>query len=98
MQTSMFGLGSWDLEKRYSEFYNLHQTLAKRKKYLPKFPPKKLKNMKDQVIEERKEALAKYMNDLMHCFNIFSDPDVKSFIAMRDKEMMCKYFKSLYEY
>lgn len=47
MHTSNYGLGSWELEKRYSEFYNLHQALAKRRKHLPKFPPKKLKNMKD---------------------------------------------------
>ena len=65
---------------------------------MPKFPPKKLIHMKDQVIEERKEALAKYMNELIQHFNIFADNDVCSFIAMKDKELMRTYFKSLYEY
>lgn len=42
--------------------------------------------MKDEVIEERKESLAKYMNELVWCFNIFADPDVCNFIAMKDRE------------
>lgn len=88
----------WDVEKRYSEFYNLHQLLSKKKKHLPKFPPKKLKNMKEEVIEERKEALAKYMNELLNHFNIFADMEVCNFISMKDKEKMWTYFKSLYDY
>ena len=54
--------------------------------------------MKEQVIEERRDALSKYMNELVQHFNIFSDPDVCSFISMKDKEMMRTYFKSLYDY
>ena len=48
--------------------------------------------MRDQVIEERKEALAKYMNELIQHFNIFADKDVCNFIAMKDKELMRTYF------
>jgi hypothetical protein len=55
---------------------------------MPKFPPKKIKNMKDQVIGERKETLAKYMNELLQAFNIFGDLDVVNFIAMKDKDFM----------
>ncbi len=65
---------------------------------LPKFPPKKLKKLKEQVVDERKESLARYMNDLLLYINIFADPDICAFIAMRDKEIMRAYFKSLYEY
>lgn len=54
--------------------------------------------MNDQVIEERKESLSKYMNELVLCYNIFGDPDVCNFIAMKDKDFMWKHFKSLYEY
>lgn len=54
--------------------------------------------MKEQVIEERKEALAKYMNELLMRFNIFAEPDVCNFIAMKDKDKMRSYFKSLYDY
>jgi hypothetical protein len=55
---------------------------------LPKFPPKKiLNNMKDEVIEERKESLAKYMNELLLVhFNIFADNDVCEFISMKDNK------------
>jgi hypothetical protein len=55
---------SWEVERRYSEFRTLHQTLSGKKKVkLPKFPPKKLlQNKSSHVIEERREALAKYMN------------------------------------
>lgn len=38
------------------------------------------------------------MNELVACFNIFSDNDVTSFISMKDKGEMRKYFKSLYDY
>ena len=63
----------WEVEKRYSEFYGLHQALTKRRtKNLPKFPPKRWK-MSDLVIEERKEALSNYMNELLFLFNIFAD-------------------------
>ena len=67
---------TWDVEKRYSEFHTLHQALSKKKGLiirpapgsqtasLPKFPPKKIKNMNSAVIEERKESLSKYMNEL----------------------------------
>ena len=88
----------WDVEKRFSEFYNMHQAIAKRRKNLPKFPPKKLKRMKDHVILERQEALAKYMNELLLHFNIFADNDVCDFISMKDKDYMRTYFKSLHEY
>jgi len=40
------------------------------------------------VIEERKEALTKYMNELAIVINIFADPDVYNFIAMKDTELM----------
>jgi hypothetical protein len=38
------------------------------------------------------------MNELLNHFNIFSDPDVCSFIAMKDKDFMRKHFKHLYDY
>jgi PX domain len=73
MQTQLM---TWEVDKRYSEFHNLHQTLSKKRivkntggigsagsgmiggtgsasntpNQLPKFPPKKLKSLKDQVI------------------------------------------------
>ena len=55
---------------------------------LPKFPPKKIKNMNSEVIDERKESLSKYMNELVQVFNIFGDQDVRNFIAMKDTEFM----------
>jgi len=75
---------SWQVDKRYSEFHTLHQTLAAKKRCrVPKFPPKKLLKSQ-QVIEERREALAKYMNALVIGYNIFADPDVCQFITPVD--------------
>ena len=69
MQTQLI---TWDVERRFSEFHNLHQAISGRKKNIkggarefPKFPPKKLKSMNDQVIDERKDSLSKYMNELL---------------------------------
>jgi PX domain len=55
---------------------------------MPKFPPKKIKNMNSEVIEERKESLSRYMNELAQVLNIFGDQDVRNFIAMKDTEFM----------
>lgn len=49
-------------------------------------------------MEERRESLARYMNELLLYLNIFADRDICGFIAMRDKEVMRTYFKSLCEY
>ena len=38
------------------------------------------------------------MNELLLYFNIFSDQDVCSFIAMKDKDLMRKHFKNLCDY
>jgi hypothetical protein len=54
--------------------------------------------MKEQVIEERKETLAKYMNELVLTFNIFSDPDVTAFIAIKNNDKMRAHLKSLFDY
>ena len=103
----MCPISEWEVEKRYREFHSLHQVLAGKKKagvrlVLPKFPPKKLlKNKSSHVIQERREALANYMNELVQSFNIFSDPEVCSFISMKDSknaQIMRAYFKNLYEY
>ncbi len=54
--------------------------------------------MNSEVIEERKEALSRYMNELVQVLNIFGDPDICNFIAMKDTDFMRKHFKSLYDY
>lgn len=53
--------------------------------------------MNSEVIDERKESLSKYMNELVQVFNIFGDQDVRNFIAMKDTEFMWKHFKNLYD-
>eukprot|EP00347_Sterkiella_histriomuscorum_P010590 403375693 len=95
METQM---KTWSVDRRYSEFRDLHIQLSKTKKYLPKFPPKKLNKLKDQVIESRKISLSNYMNELCSSFNIFDDKDIIEFIQMKDKEYMRQYFQNLYEY
>jgi len=86
----------WDIEKRYSEFYSLHNQLKEKMniKFLPKFPEKKFLKLSGSVVEERKVKLAHYMNELNKSLDIFKDDDLIAFINLNDKEMILSYMKN----
>lgn len=72
---------TWVVEHRYSDFRNLHTQvmiisnlkmlqISKTRKHLPKFPPKKINKMQDQVIESRKISLASKFNIYCDSFRL----------------------------
>ena len=76
---------SWQVFKRYSEFRNLNKLLLKKPEYknkIPQFPGKKFMKKNKEVIEERKKALAVFMNKLVVNINIFEDEDIMKFIKI----------------
>eukprot|EP01027_Heterolobosea_sp_BB2_P010909 GEZU01015938.1.p1 GENE.GEZU01015938.1~~GEZU01015938.1.p1 ORF type:complete len:136 (-),score=14.57 GEZU01015938.1:25-432(-) len=57
----------WSLEKRFKEFEKLYCELVEwfGKKEVPKLPPKKLRNMGEEFIAQRKAALQGFLTE---CF------------------------------
>ena len=49
------------VERRYSQFLSLHHELKKTFKATPEFPPKKLRNSTDKVLEQRRRGLESYL-------------------------------------
>ena len=54
----------WQIEKRYSEFFTLHEKLKKLFPCLPKIPGKTIKKLKsDEGINKRKEVLELFLRE-----------------------------------
>eukprot|EP01134_Creolimax_fragrantissima_P004807 CFRG4807T1 len=65
-RTDPFGDISWLIDRRYSDFHDVHMLLQKCETSLPTFPPKKtLGNLRPKFLQERKRALNKYMQELL---------------------------------
>jgi hypothetical protein len=86
---------TWELKKRYSNFYELHQTLSKKFNNIPKFPPKKIFKS-DEFIKERQEKLEKYINILLTREDIYKFDEIFDFIEM-EKEYYLMLKKNIEE-
>ena len=61
--------GSWEVKRRYNEFFYLQEALAKRWPgiVIPQVPPKKAIGNKDQVfLQERRFYLERFVQKLAH--------------------------------
>lgn len=54
----------YDVEKRYSEFEELHKKVKKRMA-TPEFPPKKVMKWNSKVLEHRRQGLEAYLQGLL---------------------------------
>ena len=78
----------WTVQKRYSEFNDLNQSLIKKIPEINKhFPPKRFFKNSDETIDER----VRYFNNYLHClfneYNIFLFDEVIDFICI-DKKIL----------
>ena len=71
---------NWTIYKRYKCFQKLHKLLSKSIFNLPSFPPKKLFNMKEKVINERKNMLEYYLNYILDKVDLQKYPIITKFI------------------
>lgn len=54
------------IDRRYSEFHELHRVLKKSFQFvLPSLPPKKVNNLNKKLIEQRRTSLEKYLQSLL---------------------------------
>ncbi|XP_064609579.1 sorting nexin-24-like [Liolophura sinensis] len=77
------------VEKRYTEFEELHKQLKKIEK-TPEFPPKKIMKWNHKVLEHRRVALQKYLQGVMDsesipkCYLKFLEISMPAFSASFD--------------
>ena len=86
---------SWELKKRYSNFYELNQALSKKFNNVPKFPPKKIFKS-DSFIRDRQEKLEKYLNILLSREDVYKFDEIFDFIQM-EKEYYLMLKKNIEE-
>ena len=78
---------TWELNRRYSSFYELNQKISKKFNNLPKLPPKKLFTTA-AVIKERQEKLEKYLNILLNRDDIYKFDEIFDFIEMEKEHYL----------
>ena len=76
------GLAKWTIERRYTDFFYLQETLLKNIKAetLPALPKKAWFNMSPDVIEDRKISLNKYLNELVQLEVVWTGTTLVNFL------------------
>ena len=72
---------TWEVNRRYSNFYQLNTKLSKKFNNLPKLPPKKIFKT-ESVLKERQEKLEKYLNILLMGEDVYKFDEIFEFIEM----------------
>ena len=80
------GMNTWNVKRSFAEFTDLHKKLKKVSKNLPKMPKKKLfKVVKSEQLEQRKENLDAYLQDLVKIEEVQSDLNYIQFLDLQSK-------------
>jgi len=78
----------WNIQKRYSEFDALNQSLIRKIPEINKhFPPKRFFKNSEETIDERVKYFNKYLHVLFNNYNIFLFEEVIDFICI-DKKIL----------
>lgn len=78
----------WNIQKRYSEFDALNQSLIRKIPEINKhFPPKRFFKNSEETIDERVKYFNKYLHILFNNYNIFLFEEVIDFICI-DKKIL----------
>lgn len=71
------------IDRRYSEFYELHRKLLKKKTYqLGTLPPKKLKNLNQKLIEQRRTSLESYLQQTLRTVGLDKTVELNEFLNL----------------
>ena len=77
------GSEQWNLEKRFSEFSDLHKNLSKLFKNLPSFPSKTLTKQTDMhFLQTRQRTLEAYLIACAERLEVFSSEPIKKFLQL----------------
>ncbi|RWS07816.1 sorting nexin-24-like protein [Dinothrombium tinctorium] len=75
------------VQRRYRDFYHLHREMKKLYK-TPEFPPKKVRNLNQKLIEQRRLALEKYLQAFIK--NDFMPKEVIDFLCLPNENYEAK--------
>ena len=84
--------GKWLIEKRYSDFENLNNSL-KYNELNKLFPPKRLFKNSESIVEERKKKFNNYLFYLLNNYDILKYPVLINFFKIKD-EIIDLYLKN----
>ena len=74
----------WSLEKRYSEFFALHEKLLKEIPRLPEIPNKTLTKVKsEEALNKRKEEFQKFLRECVERRDILKNPQFQNFLELK---------------
>ena len=78
-------LGGWVVERRFSEFSLLRDRLLRLKKNLPSLPSKTImRSLSQELVENRREGLHFWLQDLLKIPVVVSSPLFTSFIRLEE--------------
>ena len=73
----------YKVDRRYSEFYDLHRILKKNYHLLPSnLPPKKVNNLNKKLIEQRRTSLEKYLQNLLKTIGLNKIQELNEFLSL----------------
>ena len=68
------------IDRRYSEFHELHRVLKKSFQFVPSLPPKKVNNLNKKLIEQRRTSLEKYLQSLLKTIGLNKAKELNDFL------------------
>ena len=92
---------TWQLEKRYSEFYSIHEKLNKLFPRLPSIPGKTFSRLtSSQGLNKRKESLQLFLRECVKRRDILQNPDFQTFLDLEKNapEVVGNTVTQIYDY
>ena len=92
---------TWQLEKRYSEFYSIHEKLNKLFPRLPSIPGKTFSRLtSSQGLNKRKESLQLFLRECVKRRDILQNPDFQTFLDLEKNapEVVGNSVTQIYDY
>ena len=91
----------WTIDKRYSEFYSMHEKLKKLFPRLPTIPGKTFTRLtSEQGLNKRKEALQEFLRACVKRRDILQNPDFQKFLELEENapEVIGNTVTLIYDY
>ena len=82
----------WYVDKRYNSFQLLHEEIQRKLSPLPRFPEKRIFNMSEKIIRERKILFEEYLNYVLQKTNFITNLHILDFLRI-DKELVLLLLK-----
>lgn len=92
---------TWNLEKRYSEFYSMHEKLNKLFPRLPTIPGKTLSKVKSEsALTKRRDLLQAFLRECVKRRDILQHPEFQKFLELDENapEVVGNTINLVYEY